>query len=1161
VDAGQIVVRLLADAKGVIAGASQGTAALRGYAASAKSIGQNMVAVGRGMTKYITLPILALGAAAAKLSLDFQKPMTDIEALVGMTAKQVAKVKREILAMAPDVARSPQELAEAYYFIASSGLKGASAMKALRASAIASAAGLGETKVIADAVTSAINAYGEENLSATKAVDILTAAVREGKAEPDQFAGAIGRVIPVAQAMGVSFGEVAGTMAALSLNGTDANEAVTQITAGLSAAIKPTKQGVEALKSVDMTYADLRKQIADKGLITVFNELSQAFGGNVEQVGKVFGNVRALRGEMTLTGPSAKKYAKIVREVAGASGDAARAAAIALEKPGAKLQRAWVAIQASLIKAGDIIVPVLAKVADAVTKVAQAFDRLPEGTQSSILKLLALAAVAGPVVLGIGKITLGVLKLTSALRGVGAAAGAAGALGGLPGAATGAGGLFPGVAGAGTTSAGAAAMGMAPLVAAAVAALSPILVATVMTKTQKYTEGRTGAAATSQQNKGAGGAFYGSSKGYGGGSAGYQASQAARAAASYKPIVQRLDVVYSKSSWDQAQKMRRTIELIQTLGKKGIDIDFTGMAKKGPAALNAIKDQLMETLHLTEGQARRVMDNIAKAFGNKKLKFSFDEKGPKAAAKIVSDITGKVRGIVSASQKAGKDASAKLASGLASGVGPTRAAAKQLGAAARPTVASTYSLGASLASGLIQGMAAKMNQVRIAGRNLGTAASGGVHEGAGNPPTPSSITTALGISLAAGLTKGMAKGLLAVVKQGTLLGLAAAKAINAGIGTKAGRAKVAAAAETSGAISTLVDFISGISESLANVAKVTIPTAIPKWQAAVRAVIAQARQFAAYAAQQLNKAFPWTKATKKREAKVGSKGQGIQNAAAMAGPVGEMLSFIVDTSELLRTIATSTVPAIGADMKANVANLAKAVAEMASVVASALVTAFPKAKTTGKGKNRKTTGGEALANLMAAAEIAGPAGSVAGLMADTIGVLQTMSEVDPRLFEPPAGAWARIGSIITSMVAEVSGALTGVMISDQVLTAASRIELLANALMSVLDVMKAISDVDAGNYGTAGWSNLVAAAGGMVTASASLPGISGTGVTGTAVAAAASGGGGDTIILQLGEVKLMSGTEAEAKRAGLAIGTEAARVLAKAKRSTKRGGGKHGRRS
>ena len=362
-DAGQIVVRLLADAKGVIAGASQGTAALRGYAASAKSIGQNMVAVGRGMTKYITLPILALGAAAAKLSLDFQKPMTDIEALVGMTAKQVAKVKREILAMAPDVARSPQELAEAYYFIASSGLKGASAMKALRASAIASAAGLGETKVIADAVTSAINAYGEENLSATKAVDILTAAVREGKAEPDQFAGAIGRVIPVAQAMGVSFGEVAGTMAALSLNGTDANEAVTQITAGLSAAIKPTKQGVEALKSVDMTYADLRKQIADKGLITVFNELSQAFGGNVEQVGKVFGNVRALRGEMTLTGPSAKKYAKIVREVAGASGDAARAAAIALEKPGAKLQRAWVAIQASLIKAGDIIVPVLAKVA------------------------------------------------------------------------------------------------------------------------------------------------------------------------------------------------------------------------------------------------------------------------------------------------------------------------------------------------------------------------------------------------------------------------------------------------------------------------------------------------------------------------------------------------------------------------------------------------------------------------------------------------------------------------------------------------------------------------------------------------------------------------------------------------------------------------------
>lgn len=447
IDAGSVIIRLIADAKGVIAGVNQGAGAIRGFSATAKSIAGGMVSTGKTMSKWITLPFLALVAAAAKFSLDFEKSMTNVEALVGMTAEQVARAKREILTLAGEVGRSPRELGEAYYFIASSGLKGAAAMRALRASALASAAGLGQTKVIADAVTSALNAYGEANLSATKATDILLAAVREGKSEPEEFAGSIGRVIPIAQKMGVSFGEVAGMMAAMSLNGTNADEAVTQITAALSAAIKPTKQGQEALASVDMTYASLRKNIAEKGLVETFDLLDEAFKGNVESLGAVFGNVRALRAIMTLTGPSMEKYMRIVRDVSAASGDAAKAAEIALSKPGAKIEKAWAKIQASLIKAGDIVVPILADIAETAGKVVDAFGELPQGTQKFVIGAGAVAAAAGPAAVAIGKLGLAVLSYKAAAAGsAGTAVGSGAASASAAAAFTGLVGLVPAAA-------------------------------------------------------------------------------------------------------------------------------------------------------------------------------------------------------------------------------------------------------------------------------------------------------------------------------------------------------------------------------------------------------------------------------------------------------------------------------------------------------------------------------------------------------------------------------------------------------------------------------------------------------------------------------------------------------------------------------------------
>ena len=74
---------------------------------------KKLKSAGRTMTQNLTMPILAIGGAAAKLSMDFETAMTKINTLVGISDKEVAKMKEGVLALSGETARSPQELTEA----------------------------------------------------------------------------------------------------------------------------------------------------------------------------------------------------------------------------------------------------------------------------------------------------------------------------------------------------------------------------------------------------------------------------------------------------------------------------------------------------------------------------------------------------------------------------------------------------------------------------------------------------------------------------------------------------------------------------------------------------------------------------------------------------------------------------------------------------------------------------------------------------------------------------------------------------------------------------------------------------------------------------------------------------------------------------------------
>lgn len=137
-------------------------------------VGQGLRSFGWLATTVFTAPILMAGKSAIKAQSDFEYAMMKIVGLVGISREQVKAWSSDIMTMSKEIGKTPQELADALYFVTSSGFKTAAALDIVKASAIASAAGLGEAKDIADLVTSVMNSYGQGNISATRTLDILT---------------------------------------------------------------------------------------------------------------------------------------------------------------------------------------------------------------------------------------------------------------------------------------------------------------------------------------------------------------------------------------------------------------------------------------------------------------------------------------------------------------------------------------------------------------------------------------------------------------------------------------------------------------------------------------------------------------------------------------------------------------------------------------------------------------------------------------------------------------------------------------------------------------------------------------------------------------------------------------------------------------------------
>jgi TP901 family phage tail tape measure protein len=386
-----------------------------------QNAGRQVSAVGSTMTRRITLPIIGVGVAALRTASDFETSFAQIEGLVGVTGDELDVLRDAARELGPTFGKSAGEAAEALFFITSAGLRGQDAIDVLDSSLKASASGLGDVATIADLTTSVMNAYGSDVVSASQATDILTAAVREGKLQPDELAGSMGRVLPIASAMGIGFDEVGAAFAAMSRTGTNASEAATQLRGIMTGLLSPSVQAEEALAEMGLSSAGLREQIRDEGLLSVLETLTDSFADNELGAEAVFGNVRALSGVMDLMGANVDGTREIFDNMTDTTGILDSAFDSVSDTGGFKFAQTMAELKAVLLDIGIIIQPFAEELIESFKGVLQTFQDLSPEQQEQIIKFAAIAAVMGPVILIAGKLITAVGSIIKVVVGLGKA--------------------------------------------------------------------------------------------------------------------------------------------------------------------------------------------------------------------------------------------------------------------------------------------------------------------------------------------------------------------------------------------------------------------------------------------------------------------------------------------------------------------------------------------------------------------------------------------------------------------------------------------------------------------------------------------------------------------------------------------------------------------
>ena len=207
----------------------------------------------------------------------------------------------------------------ALYQILSASITDAEEATAVLETAMKTAtAGVTDTEVAVDAMTTILNAYNMEASEADRVSDVLFGTVRRGKVRFEELAQSIGMAVPVASEMGVTIEELNAMIATLTRNGLQAGRASTYLRQTMSQILSPSSAMADAIE--ELGYESGSAMVEQEGLASSLQMLYEHVGESQEGMAELIPSTRALSAVMSLVGEGAQDVQEDLEELRESSG-------------------------------------------------------------------------------------------------------------------------------------------------------------------------------------------------------------------------------------------------------------------------------------------------------------------------------------------------------------------------------------------------------------------------------------------------------------------------------------------------------------------------------------------------------------------------------------------------------------------------------------------------------------------------------------------------------------------------------------------------------------------------------------------------------------------------------------------------------------------------
>lgn len=378
--------------------------------------GEKLSKAGTNLTKFVTVPLAGAGVAVGKMGMDFESSFAKVSTLLDSNVVDFNKYKKNLLKASDDSKVAAGEFSEAVYGSISAGVDQTKAIEFTTNAMKLAKGGFTDGAKAVDVLTTAINGYNMTSEDSTKISDLLITTQNLGKTTVDELASSMGTVIPVASSVNYGIEELSASYAQLTKNGIATAESGTYLKSMLSELGKSGSITDKTLRKLTgKGFADLKKE--GKSTTEILGMINKEAKKNNKSLKDMFGSVEAGSAALVLMKGDGVEY----NEMLDSMGKSAGATQQAFDKmdatPAEQLKGAINKLKNSAIQLGVKVIPVVTKITNGISNVADKFSNLSDEQQENILKWGGIALAAGPVIKLIGGGISTFVKIKSAIGG------------------------------------------------------------------------------------------------------------------------------------------------------------------------------------------------------------------------------------------------------------------------------------------------------------------------------------------------------------------------------------------------------------------------------------------------------------------------------------------------------------------------------------------------------------------------------------------------------------------------------------------------------------------------------------------------------------------------------------------------------------------------